>query len=38
MKFSFEYVLTRFGYPKVLMSERGTHFLNETITVQTEEF
>lgn len=37
-KFLFEYVLTRFGCPKVLMSERGTHFLNETITTLTEEF
>jgi len=31
MKLRFEYVLTRFGCPKVLMSEFVTHFLNETI-------
>lgn len=37
-KFIFEYVLTRFGCPKILMSDRGTHFLNETISVMTEEF
>lgn len=37
-KFLFEHVLTRFGCPKVLMSDRGTHFLNETISALTEEF
>lgn len=38
VKFIFEYVLTRFGYPKILMSDRGTHFLNEKINVLTKEF
>eukprot|EP00253_Pinus_taeda_P035482 PITA_35482 len=37
-KFLFENVLTRFGYPKILMSDRGMHFLNETINALTEEF
>eukprot|EP00253_Pinus_taeda_P002887 PITA_02887 len=37
-KFLFEYVLTRFGCPKILMSDHGTHFLNETISVLMEEF
>ena len=37
-KFLFEYVLTKFGYLKLLVSGRGTHFLNETISVLTEEF
>ena len=37
-KFLFEYVLTRFGCRKILMSDHGTHFLNETINVLTEEF
>lgn len=37
-KFLFDYVLTRFGCPKILMSDRGTHFLNETIVMIPEEF
>ena len=37
-KFIFEYVLTRFGCPKILMSDCGTHFLNQTIITLTEEF
>lgn len=36
--FIFEYVLLRFGCPKILMSDRGTHFLNETISMLTDEF
>ena len=36
-KVLFEYVLTRFGCLKVLMSDRGTHFLNETISALIEE-
>ena len=36
--FLFEYVLTRFGCPKVLMSDHGTCFLNETINTLMEEF
>ena len=37
-KLLFEHVLTRFGCPKILMSDHGTHFLNETISVLVEEF
>jgi len=37
-KVLFENVLTRFGCPKILMSDRGTHFMNETISALTEEF
>jgi len=38
VKFLFEYVLTRFGCLKTLMSDCGTHFLNEMISVLMEEF
>lgn len=34
----FEYVMMRFGCSKILMSDHGTHFLNETISVLMEEF
>lgn len=37
-KFLFEYMLTRIGFPKVLMRDRDTHFLNETISTLTKEF
>ena len=36
--FIFEQILTRFGYPKILMSNRGTHFVNQTIQALNEEF
>ena len=29
--FIFEQILTRFGCLKILMSDKGTHFFNETI-------
>ncbi len=38
VKFIFEFILSRFGCPKILMSDRGTHFLNETIVVMLAEF
>jgi transposase InsO family protein len=31
-------VITRFGCPKILMSDQGTHFINNTIKDMTEEF
>lgn len=37
-KFIFEYILSRFGYPKIFMTERGSYFLNETIDALIEEF
>jgi len=37
-KILFEYVLTKFSCPKVMMSDRGTRFLNETINALIEEF
>jgi len=37
-KILFEDVLTRFECPKVLMSNMGMHFLNDTINVLTDEF
>jgi transposase InsO family protein len=36
--FMFDQVLTRFGCPRILMSDQGTHFINSTIRVVTEEF
>ena len=30
-QFIFETILTRFGCPRFLMSDQGTHFLNQTI-------
>jgi hypothetical protein len=36
--FLFEKVITRFGCPRVLVSEQGTHFINNTIRTLTEEF
>jgi len=38
VKFLLEYVLTQFGCSKILMSDCGRHFLNETISALTEEF
>ena len=37
-QFIFENILTRFGCPRILMSDQGTHFLNQTIQLLTEEF
>jgi transposase InsO family protein len=38
MQFIFENILTRFGCPKILMSDQGTQFLNRTIESLTEQF
>jgi hypothetical protein len=36
--FLFEQVITRFGCPSILMSDQGTHFINNTIKAMNEEF
>ena len=36
--FLFEQVITRFGCPRVLMSDQGTHFINNTIKDMTKYF
>jgi transposase InsO family protein len=36
--FLFEQVITRFGCPGIMMSDQGTHFINNTIRAMTEEF
>ena len=37
-KFVFENILLRFGCPRILMSDQGSHFLNKAIEALTEEF
>jgi len=38
VQFIFENIVTRFGCPRVLKSDQGSHFLNQTIKALTEEF
>jgi transposase InsO family protein len=37
-RFIFDDIITRFGCPKVLMSDQGTHFINKIVEALTEEF
>jgi hypothetical protein len=37
-RFIFYDIITRFGCPKILMSDQGTHFINKTVEAMTEEF
>jgi hypothetical protein len=36
--FLFEKVITKFGCPRILTSDQGTHFINSTINSMTEDF
>jgi transposase InsO family protein len=36
--FIFDKIITRFGCPKTLMSDQGTHFINKMVESLTEEF
>ena len=38
VKFLFEHVVMLFGCLRILMSDHGMHFLNETINIVMEEF
>ena len=38
MQFIFQNILKRFGCPRILMSDQGTHFLNQTIEALIEKF
>jgi transposase InsO family protein len=37
-QFIFDDIITRFGCPKILVSDQGTHFINKTVESLTEEF
>jgi transposase InsO family protein len=36
--FLFEQVITRFGCPRFLMSDQGTHFINNSVNAMIEDF
>jgi hypothetical protein len=37
-RFIFDDIITRFGFPKTLMSDQSTHFINKTVEALTKEF
>jgi transposase InsO family protein len=37
-RFIFDDIITRFGCPKILMSDQGIHFINNIVESLTEEF
>jgi transposase InsO family protein len=37
-RFIFDDIITRFGCPKIFMSDQGTHFINKIVEASTEEF
>ena len=36
-KFIFENTVTRFGCPRILMSDHGSHFINRTVKALTKD-
>ena len=36
--FIFDDIITKFGCPKILMSDQGTHFINKIVEALTDEF
>jgi transposase InsO family protein len=36
--FIFDYIITSFGCPNIIMSDQGTHFINKTIEALNQEF
>ena len=36
--FMYENIILRFGCPKILVSDKGTHFLNSLIRKMTDQF
>jgi hypothetical protein len=37
-QFIYEFILTRFNYPFILVNNQGTHFINEAIEILTTHF